>query len=369
MQQVLTLVGTSLITNFLDDQKEKATLISKQVERYKLFPASQYDVNKRDIDQIKKRLQEFVEREPEASAEISSLRRIHEEQKDKLIVHLLASDTVNSRICAEVIRDYCQFENTEIAFNERQHIISGLQVTNREQFNKDGLQSLFNVIEQITGGYYGYTLCNITGGYKATIPLMTIFAQVNRMPLYYLFEDSSALLKIPSLPITVDWELFERYANIFVEAEQHDWAIDDWRKTEANIMPEHRETFASFVEHDGAFALVTMAGQMLWRKFKSRRRILHWNQEVKARYESDSNAKHHLLKLFSDHRGIERKAGHLVLDAGGTLPRIFHLWQHGELYVYKYFPTHNSEYERFLDTHPFNGLDVYGPYEITTINL
>lgn len=369
MQQVLTLVGTSLITNFLDDQKEQAALIRKQVERYKPLPVSQYDVNKRDIDQIKKRLQDFVEREPEASAEISSLRRLSEERKETLRVYLLASDTVNSRMCAEVIRNGLQLENVEIAFNEHQHVISGLQVTNRQNFEKDGLRNLFDVFEQITGGYYGHTLCNITGGYKATIPLMTIFAQVNRMPLYYLYEDSLELLKIPLLPISVDWELFERYAEIFAAAEQHDWAIDDWRRTEALILPEHRETFAAFVEQDGAYALITMAGQMLWRKFKSRRRILYWNQEVKARYESDSNAKHHLLKLFSDHRGIEHKAGHLVLDAGGTLPRIFYLWQHGELYVYKYFPTHNSEYERFLDTHPFNGLDAYGPYEITTINL
>ena len=54
-------------------------------------------------------------------------------------------------------------------------------------------------------------IINISGGYKAIIPYMTIFAQLYGIQSVYIYEDSSSLITIPSLPIQIDWAFAEEY--------------------------------------------------------------------------------------------------------------------------------------------------------------
>ena len=61
------------------------------------------------------------------------------------------------------------------------------------------------------GGYYGDILFNISGGYKATIPYLTMLAQINGADIYCIFEDTEELITIPPVPITIDMELFDEY--------------------------------------------------------------------------------------------------------------------------------------------------------------
>ena len=78
-------------------------------------------------------------------------------------------------------------------------------------------------------------LLNITGGYKATIPYLTLMGQIYNLPIYYTFEETpghqSELIRIPQAPIAIDWGLFEKYSHIFQQAEAgiYDWT--DFRTT------------------------------------------------------------------------------------------------------------------------------------------
>lgn len=369
MNHVITLVGTSLITNYIAEDKDRALPIKKQYERYKDQPASEYDINKPDIERMQKTLSTFVTTSPKLTAEIKSLHKLHENLKENFDVYLLASDTLNSRICAEVIRDKVVLDGVNIHFNKHKHIIQGLQVTDRDRFAKEGLENLFSVIEGISGSYYKYTIINITGGYKATIPLLTIFAQVNHIPLYYIFEDTDAPIQIPSLPVTLDWDIFETYASIFAKAEHHDWGIDNWSAVEHTIQQDHRESFLTCFEIAGNYAIVNTAGKILWRRFKSRQYTFYSNEQVKQMCQNDPDFQQYLMKLFDEQLAMtktEHKNGHLVLDLGRTAPRIFYRKKAGDLYVYKY-TRHNNEYERFLEENPFSTLEDYGPYELITM--
>jgi len=43
-----------------------------------------------------------------------------------------------------------------------------------------------------------------TGGYKALIPYLTIAGILYKYPIYYIYEDSNALIELPAIPLSVD---------------------------------------------------------------------------------------------------------------------------------------------------------------------
>ncbi len=161
---------------------------------------------KRKINNIKKEISKWIDKEKDKfniSAEVKSLKKISDELKEDLEVYLLASDTVLSRLAGEILQEFipkivpkCEVKKLEI--------IKDLQIWYRKDFNK-GMSNLISKIYEISGEYWDNVVINITGGYKATIPYLTILAQINNCPIYYIFEDTDALIKIPNIPFSKDW--------------------------------------------------------------------------------------------------------------------------------------------------------------------
>jgi len=365
VKSVITLVGTSLMTNYLAEKEDLP--LKNQYEKYRHRPASEYELNKDDIIRIKKKLARFASENSQASAEVKSLNKLSQELPDDLSVYLLASDTINSKICAEVLYGAI-VGNLEIHFSDHD-IIAGLQVQDRKGFAHKGMENLFKRIEDITGGYYRNTIINITGGYKAAIPLLTIFSQVNHIPAYYIFEDTEALMKIPLLPLSIDWEIFDAYADIFREVEKGDGCVDNWKAIVGGIKPEHQESIYACFEVEGNYALISTFGKLLWNKYKARRYIFYQNDFVKNGFKSDPNYEDYLIKVFDANlvrAKTENKNGHLVLDLGRRAPRIFYRIKDGSLYIYRY-TRHNDDYERFINSNPFHNLDDYGPFKLQTL--
>ena len=366
MKSVITMVGTSLMTNCISEDDD--SFLRNLYERYRHKPASEYEINKEDITCLKKTLIKFAKANKQASAEIKSLKKLSKEISDDLSIHLLSSDTINSRICAEIIKDVLG-GSLDVLFTDN-NIIKGLQVKDRKSFAEDGMENLFKRIENITGGYYGDTIMNITGGYKATIPLLTIFSQINQIPSYYIFEDTDAMMKIPLLPLSIDWEIFDKYHHIFHELEESGGGVDDWNTISARIETKDRETVTACFEVAGNNADLSTFGKLLWHKYNSRRNLFYMNDaSIQSAFKSDPDSTKYLMKLFDDdfaRTKTENKKGHLVLDLGRTAPRIFYRQKEGYFYIYKY-TRHDNEYERFINSNPFSSLDDYGPFEMHTL--
>ena len=365
MKSVITLVGTSLMANYISENDDP--LLKNLCERYKHKPASEYEINKDDIIRVKKKLTRFASANKQASAEIKSIEKLSQEIPDDLSIHLLTSDTINSRICAEVIKDVLNDE-LELHFPAN-NINKGLQVKNRESFAEDGMENLFKRIGKITEGKYGSTIMNITGGYKAAIPLLTIFSQINHIPAYYIFEDTDALMKIPLLPLSIDWEIFDNYSDIFCEVEKSGGGVENWNTIAVKIKHEHRETVNACFEIAGNYADLSTFGKLLWDIYTTKRNIFYLNDPTKVALKSDPSSEKYLMKLFDENFArtkTENKNGHLVLDLGRTAPRIFYRKKDGYLYIYKY-ARHANEYEKFLNSSPYQNLDDYGPFEMETL--
>lgn len=65
-------------------------------------------------------------------------------------------------------------------------------------------------------------ILNISGGYKAVIPVLTLVGQLYNVPLFYTYEDSADLIEVKKLPIDFDWVLANRCLPLLVKEKLQD---------------------------------------------------------------------------------------------------------------------------------------------------
>ena len=208
---IITTVGTSLITNYFEDLRKIGKDADKNAQDYydKLRNIPYYPIND---NTNKGKLLKKVE-SCSNCAEISSLETIKQElQKEdanvQIKVYLICTDTVLSPLCAGIIKCYLK-EPFEVKFEENEeHIIKDLRVDNKELFENTGFEGLMACIDKIATKPKDCIL-NISGGYKALIPPLTLYGQLKNIPLNYKYEDSSAIIEIGNLPVGIDWSFVE----------------------------------------------------------------------------------------------------------------------------------------------------------------
>jgi len=293
------MVGTSLFTNYMKDEVKNCfddyDDINKTYKDIIERPAKEYESLRYPIEHIESIIKEqwlknITKKENnskldwekeenilnlDVSAELTSLIRIIKEIGDKnnegIEVYLLTSDTVASRLAAHIIAEHfnnivrLQFTSANIKalFEPAKDIISHLQVYNQRDFEKEGLPNLIHRIEDIREGYSPNVILNITGGYKATIPYLTILGQVYNIPIYYTFEDTHGLIKIPQAPLDINWGMFEKYAPVIEELSngvEVDW--NDYRRSKGI-----GEDFDACIWHDEGLVLLNAIGELFYKRY------------------------------------------------------------------------------------------------------
>lgn len=151
-----------------------------------------------------------------ASAEIASIQSILsrgylDDSKD---LYLLTSDTEEGKISGEVIREYFlgNFQSVYVID------IKGLNTDDSAIFRDEGLLQLVKSTSTIIyekRNKQEECIINATGGYKAQISFVGLIGQVLRIPVYYQFEDFKEIIKMPSMPISLDNQLWLRNYDLF----------------------------------------------------------------------------------------------------------------------------------------------------------
>ena len=268
MKTLITPVGTSLFTNYLD--KNGDSTFSSNYETIKKCSASEWDDYSPEIEELKISSLDFIKREQvSASAELQSITKIQDKLQKDLEVRLLASDTIASRLAAEILMNNKVVapvlgNNISVAFDARADVIKGLQVEDPKVFSNEGMTNLIRKIDEKAGGYWPSLAINITGGFKATLPYLTILAQVKRVPLYYNFEDTDALITIPQAPLVIDWGLIERYSDVLREVDE---GIGNWSAFR-NQHYQAIQELEAFIEIDGNDALLSPIGEIFWDEYQ-----------------------------------------------------------------------------------------------------
>jgi len=251
-KKIITTVGTSIFSNYQAPEvrtRRGRDYWSVDTElartRYKDdgsdVPASDIyrDEYRAYVREIKKAIQSDWYAYPDsnrpntcASAEISSILKIAEREEEPCEVHLVATDTLQSVLAAELIAEWFekfpQPKVSKVLFrrppekfdtqDDSDYVVKSLRVRSAEEYEK-GFLHLFELLNRLTEKEDSENIIfNITGGYKALVPVLTLYAQVRKIPLCYLFEEreeqDAHLIRLDPLPLYFDWvvlELLENY--------------------------------------------------------------------------------------------------------------------------------------------------------------
>jgi hypothetical protein len=243
MRRIITTVGASLFTNFQQDKvKNKygrdyasiaiGTALAYITDRK---PKSEeiYDVAyKHHIQTIRENIEDYwfggeFPNNEKASAEISSIIEIAKEEPSvQFEVHLVATDTLLSVLAAEMICNWFHqhkhlasnikevvFQRTQPDFQHQgqsSYVVKDLRTDSQSDYER-GVMNLLDVLNTITTQD---TVLNITGGYKAIVPIVTVWAQIRKVNIKYLFDEDNLEgdykpLTMGNLPINFDYSLFE----------------------------------------------------------------------------------------------------------------------------------------------------------------
>ncbi len=368
MKRVITTVGTSIFDNYFKTKNDIKTLyLNIKDKSY----TEEYENYKNQAGKIKDALSNFYRNKKnyseDISAEIKSINKIKSHLKEELEIYLLASDTINSYLASKILEELLIENDFIVYFNEKFDVIKDLQVEDRDRFVNSGLPNLIQRIENIavgnieasddvsgfTGdGYYSNIIFNISGGYKATIPYITMIAQVNGAELYYIFEDTEELITIPSMPVTLNMGLFDKYSMQFKALEE---GIDNYNKWAQNNYEFVQKADACIQVVDN-IAMLSPLGQILWKNYMSNHAIFFATEEVLKEIENNRTLLEKVIK-FTNKEIRENKTEikgkgkyqHYVYDDGNNDYRIFYYEKEGNVYIYEVFADEEEE-TKYLDS-------------------
>jgi len=335
--KIITTVGTSLFSNWGNKDKDKW---DKQEYNETLFVFDGKPVigiKKATIDLIADLKKFATDKKQQAAAEIASIEKI--DPKSEAEIYLICTETNLSRVCAEAIGAY---------FGERVKKISvvpGLQVKNVEKFKKEGVVNLLNALENIAQGghYWDGCVLNITGGYKAIVPILTIVGQVKQLPTYYVFQEDIDtrydLIEIPRMPVSYQTEAFEKYWEDFSRfGTKFDGIME-----KANLSHAFLSECGGCLEESDGIVTLNPIGKILWWSYQQQFFFLRTSDEVWAEIERQHEIKRILGAKFcnSEIRSnkTEKKQDHYVFDDGNNDNRLYYFEDNGSIFVYRTFES------------------------------
>ncbi|RMG24347.1 MAG: putative CRISPR-associated protein [Methanobacteriota archaeon] len=139
---------------------------------------------------------------------------------------LLVSDTEAGRETGEVLKHYFKQRKDLGLQNIEVKVVEKLQDERPIDFKVYGLRNLVREIGEIlqrVGGSWGSAknvAIDATGGYKAQIAVAVLIGQALDLPVYYKHERFSEIIDFPPLPITLDYDILGRNAEILADFEK-----------------------------------------------------------------------------------------------------------------------------------------------------
>ena len=142
-----------------------------------------------------------------------------QETNDKDIIVLLPSETNPSNFCACCLKKYLKKKPLKSKISEvKIRKVEGLQTKDTRRFEEIALLNLSELLrEEIKFGHKNdyNVILNITGGYKAIPPYVTIIGNCfPEVDIIYLYEDSKDLIHLPPIPISFDLPTYRDYRAI-----------------------------------------------------------------------------------------------------------------------------------------------------------
>lgn len=298
----------------------------------------------------------------QASAEINSLNRLGLDSDDTVV--LLATDTVDGRICSEELG---QVLTRQFGLSgDRVHVerVKGLQVRDADQLQKEGLPNLIEAalkyIENPQLRYGGEFILNPTAGYKGVVPFLSVLGMLFRLRTVYVFQFADALVQLPPLPVSFDLHLFER-SEAALEAMDRETAIpmDRFYSLIRDFQEHERELFNGFVvELEPGMATMSPLAMVLYSMDQSGAHDIRLSPAAREELEGCEGVKRAALErmlarvaspLWRTIHAHIRRDGLVYYKPGSTAERICATLQGDAVMVCGLYGDHD-EYEKAINT-------------------
>ena len=380
MKNMIITVGTSILENF--DKIKNNSGFSQNLKYFKREPIDSKSIH-RDLSKLKAIEQHINNISNNLSlselftysAELKSLEKLKSMFKEEINLYLFCSDTALGKVVGDFYKKTIPklsklTERLSGVYLKDCKIIEDLQVWNSEKFKK-GMVNLVKemlAIFEITGRGEDLIL-NITGGFKAIIPYLTVFGQINGCHTYYIFEDTDNLIHIPPLPIDVSEKLFEKYWEEFEKVTHPNVAyrselsksflkdcialLEECRENDTETKEECKKSDTKTEDYK-IYVSTNVLGEILFNRYKSKYFVYYSPDEVEEKIRTQQNISRILQSKFHEYvksgHKKEIKGNHCVYDDGNNSYRIFFFEKDGKVYVYNTFENHDKYLEYLNST-------------------
>lgn len=194
--------GTSILTNARDIKNE---ILGER--NYNQMTIEESLIIK---DKIKEKLKNKNGNDRECGAELNSTFYLIEKEKfSKKTMYLIVSDSIEGELAGELIKELLieklKIEKVEIKKIEK------LNIAKEYDFAIKGLRNLVGeVTKLIKNNNSSNMMISPIGGLKAQIFVVGLIAQLFKIPAYYLYENSTEIVTLLPLPISLDMEFFKK---------------------------------------------------------------------------------------------------------------------------------------------------------------
>ncbi|MEA5513319.1 CRISPR-associated protein [Nodularia sp. UHCC 0506] len=221
---VISTVGTSLLTNAINEDKDPKKWISDLTKtanwtQEKIESSSDYShVFSKIIVPLERRIAEKLDDSNileirEMSAELNGIHGLYDEKIEdgRYDTHILiTTDTAQGKATSQILESFLKSKGIEAAFPLIQPELS---ISSTAVFTEAMAKLIPNILEMLNKYKDDkYQICfNLVGGFKALQGYFNTIGMFYADEIIYIFEGSDKSIKIPKLPISIDIGKVEKY--------------------------------------------------------------------------------------------------------------------------------------------------------------
>lgn len=192
--------GTSILTNARDIKNE--LLGNRNLNEMTQEEATLLK------ERIKIKLKDKKANEKECGAELNSTFYLIEENGVLDKIYLIVSDSIEGELAGNIVKELLM-EKLSIKEVEIKKI-DKLNISKEYDFAIKGLRNLAGEVSRIIKrNEVNNIMISPIGGLKAQIFIVGLIAQLFKIPAYYLYENSTKIVTLLPLPISLDLEFFK----------------------------------------------------------------------------------------------------------------------------------------------------------------
>jgi len=286
------------------------------------------------------------------SAELHSLARMRVNEKD--IVTLYASETPDGQACALAVKRYLEAAFPGIVC--RVDVVEGLQVTDAVRFRTKGvLEFTRKVLREIDGHGPENVVLNPTGGFKSLVPYTVLIGMIRRVRARYIFEQSSELIELPSMPVEFAHARLAPFLDVLERIDRETCiSRKEWEK---EIPHEAREELEALFEFENGCVTLSPVGILVLGELGQARAFVPYLSRcsledlLKIGQLAGRNPQEFIERLARNPRQLEEKTharlpgGFVWVKPGNTTDRYLVSVDRFRLLVWRI--VDHAEYERF----------------------